>query len=303
MVDINNTPEAEVILDFIENRLKKRLNVNIATTGNPGSSKSYSDIRLLELHYKRRFNEKFPIENVTQNLEEAILKVKDFQRIGEGIVVEEISVSASVRDSLTRQNKIWNAFLDTCRIKQAVICMNVPHKSFVDKHIIMLTHLWIDMLGVNFRKNIAIGKPLILQTTPHSNKIYKHRLIDKNGDEVDFVFFRKPSKELCEAYDKLKQKNVDELYTDIATRMRNERVRQLKELGKKTLTDRQQEAWDLNLKGLSAEEGANKLGISESGYYKLLESAKKTIKSNKKPIFSKKIGEKGLENDRTRLIS
>lgn len=280
MMNPNETPEAKVILDFIERRIKKKLSCNIIFSGELGKGKSYSGIRLLELWYKRRFDELFHISHVCDTLDEAVLLGRDFKRKGEGILIEELSVLAGSRESLTKINRLWNKFMDTCRIKQIVIVGNTPYLNFIDKHIISLSQVWIETLGVNFRKKVCVCKPLILQ--PSQRKVYYHRFVDDKGDEIQLCFFKKPSKELCKTYDNLKEKSVHELYDEIAQRMLLEKKKQLKELGKKALAPREQEAYNYYLNKIPAKEAYKKMGLkSVNTYYNYLNNAKKKVEEGK----------------------
>ncbi|GAH15404.1 unnamed protein product, partial [marine sediment metagenome] len=94
MVDTNKVAESKCLLDFTEKRMKKRQGCIMIFTGQLGGGKSYACARLLELWYRKWFDEDFPPSHIVETLEEAILKVKDFKRKGEGILIEELSVLA-----------------------------------------------------------------------------------------------------------------------------------------------------------------------------------------------------------------
>ena len=106
--------EAKSIIDLCLMRIKIMLGVILLFSGETGRGKSYAGLRFLEIWYKTFFNELFPIKHVCNNIEEAILLTRSIKRKGEGILIEELSVHASVRDSLTTQNKMWNKFCDIC---------------------------------------------------------------------------------------------------------------------------------------------------------------------------------------------
>lgn len=273
--------EAQCILDYFESRLRKRQHTNGLGTGGLGSGKSYGQGRIGELWYKRKFNEDFPISHIVEQLDHAVGLVKDFSRPGELIIIEEVSVLASSRDSLTRMNKLWNKFLDTCRIKQVILLMNCPHINFIDKHILSLTNLWIEFLGVNYKKGYSIAKPLWLQTSQYRQLPYKHKFVSEDGFPIDFIKLNKPSKSFCEAYDMIKDASVNELYEDISRRMALHRQYELKEMGKKLLSKKEQEAWDLSLEGYSMEDAAVKMGLKHARtYWAYLNRAKDKIKFN-----------------------
>jgi hypothetical protein len=287
MIEPDKTPESEVLIKFIDERIRKRLNCNILVTGNLGSGKSYLGMRLLEKWYAKQFNEKFPAKHICQTFEQAILLAKDFKRKGEGILVEELSVLGGSRESLTKMNRFWNKFMDTIRYKQVVIVFNAPFLHFIDKHMINLCQMWIECLGVNFRKKICVCKPLILQ--PSQYKLYYHKFIDEDGDEIGMSFFKKPSEELTKTYDELKDNSNMDLYEELAARMMLEKKKQLKELGQKALAPREQEAWDLKLEGVPAKEAYKKMGLSHVNiYYEYIQNAKKKLNLRKKRNFPRK---------------
>lgn len=297
MIDVNKTPESKAVLNYTERRIKKNLSCVVIFTGPLGSGKSYSGLRFLELWYKKWLNEKFPIENVVEHLDQAIMKVKDFKRKGEGILIEELSVLASSRASLTKVNRLWNNFLDTCRIKQAVIVGNTPHMTFVDRHIRMLGDIWINTLGVNFKKKIVVCKAFWIQTSPHQPKPYIHKFVGDDGYPLDLCYFKMPNEELVIAYDKRKDKNVNELYDEIAQGMLAERRTQLKEIGRKVLKGRAGEAYELYLKGFTSKECAEKMGLKNANNYtSYLRYAKNKLKQPEYAHFAKEIKERQRKN-------
>jgi len=268
--------EGECLLRHTKARMKEKKGELILATGSPGSGKSFWGLRYLELWYWVWFKEQFPVTNICSTLEEAVLIAKDFTRIGEGLLVEELSVLASRRASLTKENRLWNSFLDTVRIKQIVLVGNAPHVSFIDKHFLLLAQIWVDVIGVNFRKGLSIGKPLRLQASPHKSDPYMHKLIDLEGWPVDLVCMRKPSPYIVKFYDEFKQSNTNQLYEDIAEKMVALKKQRRKELGNPILSPREQEAVDLRDEGMKPNEAYLKMGLSEvSIYYKYLRNAMK----------------------------
>ena len=279
-IKIKASPEAECLLKFIENRIHKKKGIILLFTGEIGEGKSYAGLRLLELWYYRWFKEKFNIIHVCNNLEEAVLLVKNFNRIEEGILIEELSVHAGVRDSLTSSNKLWNAFLDICRIKQAVIVGNAPHSSFIDKHFRMMCQVWVNCEKIDFIEEIVIARPLWLQTSPHKAEPYKHKFINKNGEEITYCYFKKPSAYISEPYDTLKLGAFDEITSEIVLKLKNDRIKQLKKMGQKSLPRRELEAYELYLKGYDSTEASKEMGLKDRDTYsQYLKRAKNRLKT------------------------
>ena len=249
-------------------------------TGGTGRGKSTACLRFLESWYEFYFKEDFPIKHVCNNLAEAIILASGFKRKGEGMMIEELSVHASARDSLTTQNKMWNKFVDICRVKQILIVANAPHISFIDKHFILMCQVWVDCLHVNFKKEVVVTHPLWLQTSPHKKEPYKHRFTNEKGEAIDYVLFKKPSEELTKQYETLKEESNNKIFNEVILRIRKDEQIKLKKLGIKVMTPRQQEAYDLYLQGVTSEQGAKKMGLKYiRKFTELVRGAKKRLKS------------------------
>ena len=276
--DILEYPEAECLLRHISRQIKKKKNFNAIFSGMFGNGKSYAGCRLLELWYLKRFKEKFPIKHIVSNLSEALLLVKNFKRKGEGILIEEISSSAGSRDSQTTQNKLFNKFLDVCRIRQAVIIMNCPHISFADKHIRMAVHSWVYCTSVDFEREIVVAHPLWLQTSPHKSEPYKHHYLTPSGEEIGICYFRKPSDYIKIPYDKSKDKFTDDFIDELHFKMVIDRKNKLKQLGAKFLSPRESEAYTLWLSGYKTSEATEKMGLKNAQTFrKYLKNAKEKL--------------------------
>jgi len=271
-------PESKALLKYTSRRVRQRLGAILLFTGSPGKGKSWAGGRFLELWYDQHFNEKFPFNNICSTLEKAVMLVKDFKRPGEGVLVEELSVHVGVRDSLTTQNKLFNKFVDICREKQAIIVGNCPHISFIDKHILMLSNVWVDCLGVDFRKEIVISKPLWLQTSPYKNKIYYHKFINEEGYEIDIVKFRKPSEEFIKFYLDFKRSNNDNLYDEIENKMKKDRIKKSGEVIEQKIRKPLTQAQEKVMKVMANHhyiEASKILGIAITSMY---DSKKRAIK-------------------------
>ncbi len=289
-IDIKNTIEAKCLLDMAEDRIKEKLGVLYLFTGEVGRGKSYGGLRFLELWYDKMFGEEFPIDHVCETLEQAIMLVKRFKRKGEGIMIEEMSVLAGRREALTIINRLFNKFLDTCRIKQALIIGNAPHISFIDKHITQMTQAWVNFLGVDFTKKISVARPLWMQTSPHKAEPYKHRFVSDEGWSIDYCYFKMPSKELIIKSDILKDRSNDELYDELAVRLTTTRLKQMKELGSKVMPKREMEAYELFLNGVGSDEAADIMGLKDSNNYnRCLSRAKNKLKDPKVSIILRKM--------------
>ncbi|KKL06679.1 hypothetical protein LCGC14_2593640, partial [marine sediment metagenome] len=223
--------------------------------------------------------ENFPSTHICNTPEEAVILVRGFKRKGEGVLIEELSVHVGRRASMTKQNRLFNMFLDICRMKQAVIVGNCPHISFVDKHYSMMAQSWVNVKQVDFKKGIVLAKAYWLQTSPFKSDPYTHKYINEDGDEIDLCYMRKPSDEICKVYEGIKGTANDSVLDDVVLTLQKDRQEKLKQIGHKFLPPREKEAYELYLEGCTSKEGGKEMGITPSSYNKTLCRSKDKLKS------------------------
>lgn len=204
--------ESTVILDYILRRIRKGLGLNAIIIGPPGIGKSYVCMRLGELVHNALFNERFDVKtHVVYDLPSAFRFARNVTRKGEVLVIEEVSVMASSRRSMSNQNIGLNMILDTVRKKQIILIMNAPLIKAVDRHIQRMSHMLVECLRINRREKLATVKAFTLTSSQDTGKVYKHRF--KNGGrEVHRSYFSKPSAEICNDYEVVKSKFMNDLY-------------------------------------------------------------------------------------------
>jgi len=275
-------PEAQVLMDYCKRRVRKRLGVNILFTGDLGKGKSYGGLRLLELWYLFFFNEEFPVKHICKTIEDAILLVRNFTRDGEGILVEELSILAGSRDSLSKTNKLWNQFLDIVRLKKVIIIGNAPRLGFIDKHMIMLAQVWLQSQGINFKEKKSRCKILAFQSSEY--KTYTHHFFYRNNP-IDGFILNIPSERIVTFYDnfKLQSHNAycDEILRKLEEDREKQRMKRLKTESKKKLTEKEQEAYNYFLKKVPPKEAYIKMGYKDvTIYLHMLRKAKDKMLSN-----------------------
>ncbi len=295
--DILKSQESDFLLRQARQRMRKKLNFNMIVTGNVGRGKSYFGLRFLERWYQERFKEEFPINHICNKIDEAVILVSKFKRKGEGILIEELSVHVGSRASMTTQNRLFNMFLDICRIKQAIIIGNAPHISFIDKHYSMMSQAWVNCSSIDFKKEIILAKAYWIQTSPFRAEPYKHKYINEDGDEIDICYMRKPNEKLCESYEEIKGCGNEDVFEDVVLRIQKDKQDKLKQIGYKFLPPREKEAYELYLKGYSTKEGAKEMGICLRVYQQNIHSSKERLKSPEYRQELKRLEKKRVENE------
>ncbi len=285
-IDFDKLDEAGAIISHIYNRYRKGLLTVVKVIGLPGMGKSYCCMRLAELiSIKIHGKNIMKREYIADNLLDVIKILRSTKKRGMPMVVEEISVLFPSRRHMTGENVAAGQIWDTMRKKGMVVIMNCPLSKDVDKKITALSNLQIETLRVNKRKGVCVIKPMRLQANPSTSKIYHHRLIDKYGMEVHRSFVKKPSDDLCEEYEKMKDDFLDDLYKTLQSKQEKKIEKTFGLLvtkGIPKISPKEHERYVRFKKGISTEEQGKMEGISASAIYKSIERYRAKIEKIQK---------------------
>lgn len=186
--------------DFI-NEMRKAVtnrdgNKIITIVGMPGSGKSWACLRLAEvLAPDGYFDPKFIAYNKKDFYD---IVNSDFPR-GQPIVYEEVGVNEGNRS--WAQNMDTNKILQTFRHKNAILLMNTPVKTFVDKQARDLNHAIFWMRKILHNKKQSVMSPFFTEINPVSGETRTGWCVLK-GDMISEIVLNIPSLELRKAYKK-----------------------------------------------------------------------------------------------------
>jgi Cdc6-like AAA superfamily ATPase len=211
--NFDEMPEADIVVNYVNTRLNKGLNTNIYIIGLSGTGKSSTSLRVGELINDTRDEDNKPNITVVDSLLELIKAIRT-SKSGDIIIIEEVSVLFSSRRAMTGENVSISKVLDTCRKKELCLISNAPLWPSIDSHMRALGHIIIETLRVNKTDKVVVSKFHRLQTNPLYAKTYRHTM-QRDGVDVARMFTRMPSRERWEAYEKQKDKFMDELYEQL----------------------------------------------------------------------------------------
>jgi len=273
-----------LIMKYIILRIKKGLGVNIIIVGPPGMGKSYMCLRISEIVYQSLFEEKMETgNNIVDNIPDAFEFVRKVKRAGEPLTIEEVSVIASSRRSMAADNVSLNYLMDTIRKKQIILLLNAPHIKGVDKHIQRMSHIMIECLRVNKRKEICTVKAFKLQTSQSTGKVYTHNFKAEGRDTHRFLF-SKPSEQIINIYEKKKDDFQADLYRTMQYKALARKKKQMKEAGikdtsmsAKPLTPLEIERFRKHTKDFSIRDIAKEESVSASAVMSSIQNARKKM--------------------------
>lgn len=219
-MDINNLEEGE-ILNAILNRKFFSENKNFlgVTVGSTGSGKSYFNLRLCELWYKKKFNMEYPIENIGWSPSDIMERVVNGNlKPGEILILEEGGTSMSSLDWQNKIAKLFNYILQSFRSKRIGLLVNLPHYSMLNKQTRMLMHMMFQTVTIDKANQKVIITPYHLQYNQQTGKLYRHKpkiLVEGVMEKVHFLKYSKPSQRLVDDYEYHKEKFVSGLSKDV----------------------------------------------------------------------------------------
>lgn len=189
------------ILSMIRERINTNKNWMALIQGETGAGKSYTALRIGEI-----LDENFSIKNVVFTPDEfSELLKSETLKMGSVVVFDEGSISVSSKEWFSYSNKLLNNIIQTFRTKRLVVLFTLPNGRYLDSQVRNLFHAVIEPQGVAGDMNSL--KILKIMQNYREGKVYYayYRFQDDKTKRFHkYILCRigKPSKELCEEYEK-----------------------------------------------------------------------------------------------------
>ena len=257
------------IVNWIVKRIKKNKNAIIVINGQTGSGKTYVGLQL-GYEIAQAMNTPFTIDgNVDFSFTGLLKKTmrEENTKPGTAFLFEEVGAyggGASARDWQSKANRFFWSFLQTTRHKNQVLIFTCPMFSFLDVGARVLCHMQIMMLGIDYKKQISITRPYLLQVNTRTGKIYFKlmRYYNRRGIEIliEGQRIHKPNEDILRSYEIMKEQFTSSLNKSII----DEEEKTIKKAEPKPLTPIQQEVYELSKSDMADKEIALKLSKSRS---------------------------------------
>jgi len=271
-------------------------NALIITCGASGTGKSYVDLELMRGIYAYVHGE-FPSDEEVVN--RTFFKLNEFLKIlnsddikdskksrGQMFISEEVGTQASNRTHLNVANRAYSFIVQTFRAKGMVLFFNVPSFTFVDSQVRKQLHYLLETKMIDSKNKTCIVKPLELQYNSRMDQIYYHNLVAETADheyvELDLIDIPKIPNSLAELYEQKKSDFINNLNKDLQNSLQRYEDKENKERemvspieGKKPLTERQLQIYELTKEGKTQSEIAKLFSINQSCVFHTLNSIKK----------------------------
>jgi len=278
--DRNKIKEGDIVCKWFDNRLLKRnQNVLIVTTGGTGSGKSYCNLRIVELWYKKRWKRNYPIDNICFSISDVIKRLNSGKlRRGELLIFEEAGVNLGSLDFQNKVSKLFTYVLQSFRSMNIGILFNLPHIQMLNKTARMLVHAHFETAGIERGKKMIRIKPLFHQVNQYDGKIYRKYMkirLEGRNTKVKKFWFGLPTKKLREAYEKQKHKFLSNFTEEFEKKLNEAEKDKQRKMWRRNLTNSQMELLEMAQKGMSVKEIAEERGVSKTSIYESLGAIRK----------------------------
>lgn len=228
--DVMKQPEADLLINHIVDRRRKGLYNLILVHGLPGTGKSSTCFRVVELVRDKYKDTEVLFRIIKSELDLvkfALDSKEDWICIG---IVEETSVLFPSRRAMAGANVNAMAILDTIRKKKAIILANAPLWTSVDSHIRLMANAYVETMKIYKQVGVVISKFFRLQTNVMQGKTYFHAF-QRDEKEVNRMYTKMPNLDAWKQYEIEKDEFMENLYTKIKKKAEKREEKECKDLG------------------------------------------------------------------------
>lgn len=268
-------------VSYVRQRIANNKNFLGFISGQTGSGKSYSSLRICE-----DLDPHFNIERVVfSGLEMMNLINSNKLKRGSAICFEEVGVEMNTKNWASVTNKMLNYLIQTFRHKGFILILNSPFMDFVDSSTRKLFHAEMATRGIDYQTSEVLLKPVLIQYNSRQQKFYYKRLrviTTKGKLPIDIWKVGLPSDELRKAYEQKKH--------DYTSKLNFKIQRELEEIENKgtskyELTEIQSEVLESLKEGMNVEQIAKQRNRATTSINLTMNLLKKK-KYEFKPIYS-----------------
>lgn len=254
------------LLQYIHKRIDENRNFIAIFTGDTGSGKSYSAMRLAE-----RVDPNFSVDRIVFTVTDFIHLINSDLPKGSVVIFDDAGLGINARLWQEQSNKLFGMVIQGFRYKQINVFFTVPKLFFIDRQSRNLAHMRFQ----STKKQGLMKAYLIIESKRNPDNpleaYHKERI---SGKDIQFpkVRFHIPSPELREQYE-VKKKN----YMDAKFRQYEEELSQVdidKGLNPRKKIDREKIIVNLHEEGLSMGQISKVLGTSKTSVHRTITKKK-----------------------------
>ena len=208
----------DLVTNVVKARLQRNQNWLCVITGDTGTGKSFSSLRLGSL-----VDEDFRIENVVFDVKE-LIDLIEVRPPGSLLVLDEAGISFGSRDFMSKQNKVMSSVIQMFRFKQIALIWTLPDISMIDIQARRLMHNFLETQPIDYKKEQTRVKWFEVYIDRWTGE-FRHRFMKVETGNMGFavvkvVNFNKPSEDLIKSYEKKKKQAFENLLSTARNKLR-----------------------------------------------------------------------------------
>jgi len=208
----------DLVTNVVKARLQRNQNWLCVITGDTGTGKSFSSLRLGSL-----VDEDFRIENVVFDIKE-LIDLIEVRPPGSLLVLDEAGISFGSRDFMSKQNKVMSSVIQMFRFKQIALIWTLPDISMIDIQARRLMHNFLETQPIDYKKEQTRVKWFEVYIDRWTGE-FRHRFMKVETGNMGFavvkvVNFNKPSEDLIKSYEKKKKQAFENLLSTARNKLR-----------------------------------------------------------------------------------
>lgn len=158
-------------------------------------------------------NEIFNMDHIRSVDKDGTLQMftsETIQKENSVLLLDDVSIAAGSRNSMTTNNKMIGAVLTVSRPFRNVIVMNSVYTSLIDKQARGFADITIEMVGIDQKNSRSVCKAYLYSVNQNSGKEYR-KFFTYKGMRIKYWISYLPPKYLRDAYKKLRMEKTKEL--------------------------------------------------------------------------------------------
>jgi len=241
-------PWRDLFTNMLLARMHTSKNTMIIVIGELRSGKTYFSMNLGEMLKDYRIIRRFDINHVYFDLEKMMKEIPNYKN--DYIILDEAGLQVSPSEWWSMQNRVFNYMSQMWGFRGLICVMTVPHLMMVTEKVKALTDFVVWMMN---RKTARIYK---MRSNVFTGTIY-------NKPFYHLTDLPKPSKEIIDAYEKMKKENWDKFLEESLQKLEHDRMKKLGIRQKTTISDdTKKKILKMRKKGKSLMKIAKECGVS-----------------------------------------
>jgi rubrerythrin len=201
------------LLQWFMHRIEQNRNVIGIFSGEPGSGKSFSAIRLAQL-----VDPGFDVARVVFTVNDVLHLINGNVPVGSVIIFDDAGLNINAREWQNAQSKLFGMLTQGFRYKQIILLLTVPDESFIEAQSRKLTKIAFEATSVQGTMKIKITSK---NSFDPYRPLHRYPTLHRGWDDIKVkkVKFRLPEEAIISEYEKKKEEYMQSTFQEFESRL------------------------------------------------------------------------------------